>query len=107
MIYNLRFLPEVEDDVIAGYSWYEEKAKGLGEEFIRVFYACAGGISRHPLLYQVICAGFRRRLLKRFPYALYFQIEGNEVIVFGIFHCARDPRAISAELLGRNEQENH
>ena len=37
MIHNLRFLPEVEDDVIAGYSWYEEKAKGLGEEFIRGF----------------------------------------------------------------------
>ena len=29
MIYDLSFLPEVEDDVIAGYSWYEEKAKGL------------------------------------------------------------------------------
>ena len=67
MIHNLRFLPEVEDDVIAGYSWYEEKAKGLGEEFIRAFYAHAGEIPRHPLLYQVICDGFRRSLLKRFP----------------------------------------
>ena len=28
-MYDLRFLPEVEDDVIVGYSWYEEKAKGL------------------------------------------------------------------------------
>ena len=107
MNYDFRFLPEVEDDVIAGYSWYEEKAKGLGEEFIRVFYARAAEIPRHPLLYQVICNGFRRRLLKRFPYAIYFRIEGNEVIVFGIFHCARDPSTINAELLGRNEQEDH
>ena len=31
MTHSLRFLPEVEEDVIGGYSWYEEKARGLGE----------------------------------------------------------------------------
>ena len=30
MTYTLRFLPEVEEDVIAGYAWYEDKAPGLG-----------------------------------------------------------------------------
>ncbi|NOR05319.1 MAG: hypothetical protein GQ575_03310 [Deltaproteobacteria bacterium] len=29
MTYTIRFLPEVEEDVIAGYAWYEEKAPGL------------------------------------------------------------------------------
>jgi hypothetical protein len=29
MIYSLFFLPEVEEDAIAGYAWYENKAKGL------------------------------------------------------------------------------
>jgi hypothetical protein len=38
MTYSLRFLPEVEEDVIAGYVWYEEKSKGLGEDFLRIFY---------------------------------------------------------------------
>ena len=37
----LRFLPAVENDALAGYTWYEEKAPGLGEEFLRMFYACA------------------------------------------------------------------
>ena len=48
MTYTLRFLPEVEDDVISGYSWYETKSPGLGEEFLRMFYACAGDIPRNP-----------------------------------------------------------
>lgn len=39
MTFALRFLPEVEEDVIAGYAWYEEKAPGLGEEFLRMAYA--------------------------------------------------------------------
>ncbi len=39
MKYSLHFVPEIEEDVLAGYNWYEDKAKGLGEEFLRVFYA--------------------------------------------------------------------
>lgn len=54
MTFDLRFLPEVEEDVISGYSWYEDKARGLGEEFLRIFYASANNLSRNPLLYQKV-----------------------------------------------------
>lgn len=46
MTYDLRFLPEVEEDVIAEYAWYEGKASGLGDEFLRAFYACLEEIRR-------------------------------------------------------------
>ena len=101
MTFTLRFLPEVEDDAIAGFTWYQEKASGLGEEFLRMFYACAGEIPGNPLLYPKAYREFRRRLLRRFPYAIYFTIEGSEIIVFGLFHCARSPRDIRAELRER------
>jgi hypothetical protein len=29
MTFDLPFLPEIEEDVISGYTWYEEKASGL------------------------------------------------------------------------------
>lgn len=103
MTYDLRFLPEVEEDVIAGYSWYEDKAIGLGEEFLRMFYACAGDLSRNALLYQKVYGNFRRRLLRRFPYAIYFRLRDDEIIVFGLFHCARDPRTIRLKLSDRNK----
>lgn len=101
MTYDLRFLPEVEEDVISGYSWYEDKARGLGEEFLRIFYASSNNLSRNPLLYQKVYGDFRRLLLRRFPYAIYFQIKENEIIVFGLFHCARDPRTIKLTLSNR------
>jgi len=103
MTYDLHFLPEVEEDAIAGYSWYEEKARGLGDDFLRMFYACANDIARNPLLYQKAYREFRRRLLRRFPYAIYFRIEQNEILVAGLFHCARDPRTISLSLSDRNK----
>ena len=70
MTYELRFLPEVEEDVFAGYFWYEEKARGLGEEFLRMFYASANELSRNALFYQRVHGDFRRRLLRRREYFL-------------------------------------
>lgn len=49
MRYTLHFLPDVEEDAIAGYRWYEAKATGLGEEFLRMFYALASDIPPNPL----------------------------------------------------------
>ena len=103
MTYALQFLPEIEEDIINGYAWYETKSRGLGEDFLRMFYACANEISWNPLLYPKVYQDFRRRLLRRFPYAIYFTLENEQVIVFGIFHCARNPQAINAELQNREK----
>jgi len=103
MTYALRFLPEVEDDAISGYSWYETKAPGLGDEFLRMFYACASDIPRSPLLYHKVHAEFRRCLMRRFPYAIYFIINSDQIIVTGLFHCARDPRAVESKLENRKK----
>jgi plasmid stabilization system protein ParE len=103
MTYSLQFLPEIEEDVIAGYIWYEDKSNGLGEDFLRMFYACTSEIARNPLIYPKVFEDIRRRLLRRFPYALYFLIENNEIIVIGLFHCARNPQTINAELQNREK----
>jgi len=105
MKYALRFLPEVEADAIDGYEWYESKAVGLGEDFLRMFYVSASVISANPLLYPILHRDYRRSLLRRFPYALYFRIENRVVIVIGLFHCARNPRSIKTALTGRSEHQ--
>ena len=102
MNYSLHFIPEIEEDTLAGYFWYEDKAKGLGEEFLRTFYACVNEIPRNPLLYSKVHNEFRRLLLRRFPYAIYFRIEDKKIIVFGLIHCARNPHMIKTELQKRN-----
>lgn len=103
MKFTLHFIPEIEEDLIAGYSWYEAKSKGLGEEFLRMFYACAGELPRDPLLYPKIHNEFRRRLLRRFPYAIYFTMKHEQIIILGLFHCARDPRTIKLKLRYRRK----
>ncbi len=97
----MRFLPEVETDARNGCTWYEAKSHGLGEEFLRVFYASSQELTRNPRMYAQVHRDFRRRLLRRFPYAIYYRIEGDVVVVFGLFHCARDPRRLGEQLKDR------
>jgi hypothetical protein len=105
MSHEIRFLPDVEEDVVAGYIWYERKAPGLGEEFLRMFYACLEGIKRNPLGSARVHHDIRRSLLRRFPYAVYFRAKDNELIVFGLFHCARNPQSIGSTLLKRDDAD--
>lgn len=67
-----------------------------------MFYAGIGEVTENQLISAQVHGEFRRRLLRRFPYAIYYRIEGNEIIVFGLFHCARDPRAITSTLGSRD-----
>ena len=101
MTHDIAFVPEVEEDVMAGFTWYEQKDRGLGEEFLRLFYACVNEIPRNPFLYPLVYQDFRRQLVRRFPYATYFRIEKNMVVIVGLFHCARNPVSIYNILNGR------
>jgi hypothetical protein len=101
MTYTIRFLPEIVDDTIAGYQWYEAKSSGLGEEFLQVFFACTQEISDNPLLSPKIFGEFRRRLIRKFPFVLYYQIDRKTIVVFGLFHCARGPLFIQKQLNNR------
>ena len=103
MTYELGLLPEVEEDAFAGYLWYEERSSRLGDQVLEELYTDIGGISSNPYLYHVVHQGIRRRLLRRFPYAIYFSLEEKQILVLGVFHCARDPQAIDDELRLRDE----
>jgi plasmid stabilization system protein ParE len=101
MKYVLRFTPEIEEDVISAYAWYEHKWRGLGDDFIRIFDSSVSEITRNPRLSAELDHGFRR-LLRRFPYAIYYAIQDETIIVFGLFHCARDPVLVRSNLIHRS-----
>jgi len=48
-------------------------------------------IAHSPLAYQALRSGIRRALARRFPYAVYFAVEAEVVVVLAVLHVARDP----------------
>jgi len=47
-------------------------------------------IRRHPEMYPVIHESYRRSLIRRFPYAVFYEVE-NAITVYAVFHTSRDP----------------
>lgn len=83
--------PEADDDLLAVAAWYEEERPGLGREFTRAVRALLAALEREPLLYPVAQDTVRRALVRRFPYAVYFTIDRDDVLVFACLHVRRDP----------------
>ena len=83
--------PPADLDVEAAFEWYENERSGLGLEFLDELCASYNRIADGPLKYEELRGGIRRALLRRFPYAVYFAIEGDMVIVVAVLHASRDP----------------
>ena len=91
MAADLSTAPEFEQDVADAYGWYERQRVGLGEEFLGCLDACIHRISRFPEGSPVVFESYRRSLVRRFPYAVFYEFEGNVVTLYAVFHTARDP----------------
>lgn len=103
MSYVSKFRPELVDDVAEAFHWYEERAEGLGQDLVRKYYAAIAAAERNPELFQEVHSDFRRVLLRRFPYALYFRLEGDVIIFVLLFPCVRNPRLLRKKLRGRED----
>jgi len=81
----------VDSDVEAAFEWYEGEEPGLGYEFLDELRAAYHRIQDGPLKYQLLRSGIRRAMTRRFPYAVYFSVEGNVIVVLAVLHAAREP----------------
>lgn len=88
-----RLTPEAEADVAQALAWYRERSSGLAADFLACVDAALRRIEEFPQIAPVVHATFRRALLRRFPYCLFYSIEGDEAVVVGCFHAHRSPEA--------------
>lgn len=91
MAANLTFAAEVERDIGDAYDWYEQRRVGLGEDFLSCVDACLERICRSPEIHAKVYENYRRALVRRFPYAIFYEYADNLVTVYSIFHTAQDP----------------
>jgi plasmid stabilization system protein ParE len=84
--------PEAEADLVNARDWYARQRAGLGAEFLLCVEEVLERIGRTPEMYMVVHHDVRRALTRRFPYAVYYRLAGNDVVVLGILHTRRDPR---------------
>jgi hypothetical protein len=53
--------------------------------------ACIQAICRNPEMHAVIYKDYRRGLVRRFPYSVFYEYSGDSVTAYCVFHNSQDP----------------
>lgn len=83
--------PAAEADVEEAFGWYEVQRRGLGFAFRHAVDVAMAAAESNPEAYAILYRATRRVLLPKFPYALYYRVVGENVVVVGCIHAKRHP----------------
>lgn len=88
---KLQYTERARQDIALAFEWYEEQRRGLGFEFLDCLESGIIHVSHFPKTYSVCHPPFRRFLIRRFPFSVYYTIEQESVIVHSVFDNRQDP----------------
>ena len=90
MKYRVIIRPRAEADLQDAKRHYEARRVGLGDELIVIVRQAIRYLEHYPERRPIYYREFRRFLLSRFPYRIFYRIEGDRVIVFRVLHVKQD-----------------
>jgi plasmid stabilization system protein ParE len=90
---TLRVRPEAEEELLAAAEFYEARKPGLGAELVAAVDEALERIADAPLASSVWRDGVPHRFhpLRRFPYLVFYVVDGAAVDVVAIAHGKRRP----------------
>jgi plasmid stabilization system protein ParE len=90
---TLRVLPEAEEELAEAAQWYETKRVGLGIELVAMVDQAFDEILDSPLSFALWRSDrpYRRKVLTRFPYVIFFRVEDDAVEIMAVAHAKRRP----------------
>jgi plasmid stabilization system protein ParE len=88
--------PEAKQDLRAARAWYREISRDLADDFVRRADEALLLAQQRPLTFPIVHRTFRRVLLHRFPYSIFFHAADDRIVVAAVLHQARGPGALDS-----------
>jgi toxin ParE1/3/4 len=82
---------QAKADLREAFDWYDERQPGLGQAFRASVEATLSSIQDQPRMYPKIDPAIRRAATNRFPFGVFYRIDGETIRVIAILHNARNP----------------
>ena len=80
---KLRIIESAKEDLIGGHSFYEEQSPGLGAYFLDSLFSDIDSLIIYAGIHRKVF-GLHRALSKRFPFAIYYELSGDEIRVHAV-----------------------
>lgn len=80
-------------ELISAAEWYDSETPGVGGAFTEAIGLMIARIGRSPLQFPRWSGDptYRRAVLRRFPFSIFFAVEGESIQVVSIAHVRRRP----------------
>lgn len=88
---RVSFRPEAEAEALETRDWYEGRRPGLGAEFRAALDEAVERLADNPMQFRLVRGEVRRAILNRFPHAVYFRVDSNDIVVLAV-HGRQHPR---------------
>ena len=73
------------------HQWKAHQREDLDIEFMEMIDDVLSRIVHAPDLYPIAYRNLRRAVVRRFPFAVFYEITTDEIQVIAVFHSRRDP----------------
>ena len=91
MSFQLIVRPAAKADLRESFAWYDEQRAGLGAEFLDAVERKMAQIEAHPLRFPAVRNATRRAIVLRFPYSVFYGVDGTMICMLAVMHHARSP----------------
>jgi plasmid stabilization system protein ParE len=83
--------PDARAELVSAAAWYFERNESAAMLFVDAVATANADIKRAPDRWPLHILGTRRKLLRRFPYAIIYRIEPKRILVVAVAHTHRQP----------------
>jgi plasmid stabilization system protein ParE len=94
MIRRVIIRSEAKRDLREAKNWYQNISPDLKRDFVRRVDDAIALAQERPVAFQLVHRTFRRILVHRFPYALFYHAGEDRIVAVAVLHQARDPELL-------------
>lgn len=95
---RVRISEEAVHDLNDGFRFYEAQEPGVGDHFLACLRSDVEGLRITGGSHRLVFQDYRRALSRTFPHAIYYTCEDDELVVWAVVDCRRDPGWIREHL---------
>lgn len=95
---KLEILEAAREDLIEGFHFYERSEQGIGEYYLTCLYSDIESLRIFGGIHRRVHKNLYRSLSKRFPFAIYYTVENEIILVRAVLDCRRNPSWIRVRL---------
>lgn len=87
----IRFTPDADVELTEAREWYSHQRQDLDLEFMQCIDDALSRIANYPNAFPIVYRNLRRVVVRRFPFAVFYEVTADEIEVFAVFHSRRNP----------------